>query len=105
MGMVRGLRSNPRCKKCGEPIQFMPRSGFIRAGEPKYFPVNADDRKPHWKRCRIRQDLSEARRPKSRGPKGLPSDKQGSLTPAGGEKLRTERPVQGDLLDAIKTRT
>jgi hypothetical protein len=50
-----------RCRKCGERIGFEPRPGFVVKGEPRYFPVNANDRKPHFTRCRINQDLAAAR--------------------------------------------
>lgn len=31
----------------------MPKPGFTPAGQPKVYPVNIDDRKPHWMRCKL----------------------------------------------------
>lgn len=50
------------CKRCGELIRMEFRGGFIVKGQPKYRPVNADDGRPHWQRCKLKQELKDALR-------------------------------------------
>jgi hypothetical protein len=60
--MARALR----CKTCVELIELVPRPGFIVRGQPKYFAINEDDKRPHRERCRLTTDLRalRAQRPK-----------------------------------------
>lgn len=69
------MRARPRtkyfCRKCGERIDFMPRPGFVPTGQPRYFPINFDDRKPHYARCKLTLELREAKSPsKPKKPRG-----------------------------------
>ena len=66
------MRTQPRCKRCGEPITFLLRGGFVRRGEPRHYPVNLDDKLPHWRRCKINQDLQAAKNPKPQRPTPTP---------------------------------
>jgi hypothetical protein len=97
MGHVRGMRSGHRahiCRKCGEPIRFEPRPGFIVKGQPKYFPVNVDDGKPHYRRCQLNQELKALKsgpRPQTGKPRGLRRRSSGDPPP---------ETVQGELFDA-----
>lgn len=50
----------PRCRRCGEPIHFLPKLSVIGHGRG-YMPVNADDLKPHFSRCRITRELNDAK--------------------------------------------
>jgi hypothetical protein len=67
-----------RCSRCKEPIDFVLRSGFIPKGQGRYFIVNADDRRPHGPRCKLKQALAEA---KSAGPAQLRRLKQKQNAP------------------------
>lgn len=78
MGLVKGVRAGPKihiCRRCGEPILFQHRAGFIVKGQPRYYPVNADDGRPHSSRCKLKMELKELRsrprgRPKRTTPQG-----------------------------------
>lgn len=92
------MRQKARCRKCGERIDFMPRPGFIRVGQSRYFAVNTDDRQPHSKRCAITLALKEERN-RSRSQSATPVAKQkGSLTAKRAEALITTG-VQLDAFD------
>lgn len=79
-----------RCRTCQEPIILIPRPGFIIRGQPKSFAVNADDRQPHGRRCKLTMELRELRRSKS---PDRPNTKE---TPAKREELRRP-PTQKEL--------
>ena len=55
-----------RCAKCGGQIGFEPRPGFVPHGQPRFYPVNWEDRTPHYKRCQLTQELAATRKPRKR---------------------------------------
>jgi hypothetical protein len=91
-----------KCRKCGERIHLIPKPGFIVRGESRNFAVNADDARPHWKRCKINQELAAAKKlPRVAPPR---SQYHGSSPPQGGLTGRSPgrssgEPPQGDLFD------
>lgn len=52
-------KSQPYCRKCGGAIYFFPlkmADGFYRS-----MPHNVDNKQPHFRRCKINQDLAKAK--------------------------------------------
>lgn len=89
--MPRRKRTGTKCRRCGEPIGF--RLLVVGGGRTVNLPVNQDNGEPHGKRCRIRQELSRARRSESEGLKSITSR---GLTSEASQKSGV--PLQGRLL-------
>lgn len=83
----------PKCKKCGEPIAFVHRPGFVIKGQSKYLVVNADDGRSHRPRCDLLQALRAAKLSGNAQLKRL-KQKQRASAPAS---------TEGVQLDAFET--
>lgn len=90
------MRTQPRCKRCGEKIGFAPIPGFRLPGQPKYYAVNADDRKPHGPRCALVRALKKA---KESGSKPLSKKQKGRLT---AQRAEAPKPTEGVQIDAFE---
>src|SRR5262249_42598455 len=96
---------------CGEKITFIPVPGFIPknddATRSRYMPVNLDDKKPHFARCKLNRELAELKRQSSAASKDRSKSSQ-DAAPKGKRSLtagQKAEPQQGEMFDAANTAT
>lgn len=100
MGYASGIVTHPSvfpCRKCGLKIRLERRPGFIKRGDPKYFPVNADDGRPHWRRCKLNQEIRDMKRQMSAR---RMAEKKAKLAAKAAGPVKPTEPTQREMFDA-----